>query len=161
MTLVRNISHARTCLNIGSATLSQPELWAFSGSLPVAAPRSTSRPRECPKSKTYYSTLYTPTQLEFEYPGVECERFLDVADFERDKEVYRKALCLDDDMLDDAYVSALLGAGRATCDVAAGCAKRERYLTLFPSGRHVEDMSDWQKRLRGELKSHFVKERYQ
>jgi tetratricopeptide (TPR) repeat protein len=82
-----------------------------------------------------------------------------VADFERAKIVDAKTEVLDDDMLDDAYFSALLGAARATTDVAAGCAKLERYLTQFPSGRHVQDMSDWQKRLRGELKSHFVKER--
>jgi tetratricopeptide (TPR) repeat protein len=83
-----------------------------------------------------------------------------VADFERAKVVDAKTAVLDDDMLDDAYFSALLGAARAMADVAAGCAKLERYLTLYPSGRHVQDMSDWQKRLRGELKSHFVKERY-
>ena len=82
-----------------------------------------------------------------------------VADFERAREADRKTAVLDDDMLDDGYFSALLGAARATADVAAGCAKLERYVTLFPSGRHVQDMSDWQKRLRGELKSHFVKER--
>jgi tetratricopeptide (TPR) repeat protein len=82
-----------------------------------------------------------------------------VADFERAKVVDAKTAVLDEDMLDDAYFSALLGAARALADVAAGCAKLERYLTLYPSGRHVQDMSDWQKRLRGELKSHFVKER--
>jgi tetratricopeptide (TPR) repeat protein len=82
-----------------------------------------------------------------------------VADFERAKVVDAKTAVLDEDMLDDAYFSALLGAARALGDVAAGCAKLERYLTLYPSGRHVQDMSDWQKRLRGELKSHFVKER--
>jgi len=87
-----------------------------------------------------------------------------VADFERAKEVDVKTSVLDDDMLDDAYFSALLGAARATAaagDVPAGCAKLDRYATLFPSGRHVDDAGDWQKRLRGELKSHFVKERYQ
>jgi tetratricopeptide (TPR) repeat protein len=82
-----------------------------------------------------------------------------LADFERAKEVDAKTSVLDDDMLDDAYFSALLGAARATADVAAGCAKLERYATQFPSGRHVQDAGDWQKRLRGELKSHFVKER--
>lgn len=82
-----------------------------------------------------------------------------VADFERAKVVDAKTSVLDDDMLDDAYFSALLGAARALADVPAGCAKLERYVTLYPAGRHVQDMSDWQKRLRGELKSHFVKER--
>ena len=84
-----------------------------------------------------------------------------VADFERAKLVDAKTAVLDDDMLDDAYFSALLGAARATADVTAGCAKLDRYVTQFPSGRHVQDASDWQKRLRGELKSHFVKERLQ
>ena len=86
-----------------------------------------------------------------------------VVDFERAKKVDAKTSVLDDDMLDDAYFSALLGAARAAAagDVAAGCAKLERYATQFPSGRHVQDASDWQKRLRGELKSHFVKERYE
>jgi len=84
-----------------------------------------------------------------------------VADFERAREVDRKSGVLDDDMLDDAYFSALLGAARATADVSAGCAKLERYATRFPSGRHVQDAGDWQKRLRGELKSTFVKERYE
>jgi len=83
-----------------------------------------------------------------------------VADFERAREVDRKSGVLDDDMLDDAYFSALLGAARAVGDVAAGCAKLERYAAQFPSGRHVQDASDWQKRLRGELKSTFVKERF-
>ena len=84
-----------------------------------------------------------------------------VADFERAKEVDAKSAVLDDDMLDDAYFSALLGAARATPDVSAGCAKLERYAAVFPSGRHVQDAGDWQKRLRGELKSTFVKERYE
>ncbi len=90
------------------------------------------------------------------------ERYADaVADFERAKAADEKSAVLDDDMLDDAYFSALLGAARATADVAAGCATLDRYATLFPSGRHVDDARDWQKRLRGELKSHFVKERLQ
>ena len=86
-----------------------------------------------------------------------------IADFERAKLVDAKTQVLDDDMLDDAYFSALLGAARAAAasDVAAGCAKLERYVTQFPSGRHVKDADDWQKRLRGELKSQFVKERYE
>lgn len=83
-----------------------------------------------------------------------------VADFERAREVDRKTQVLDDDMLDDAYFSALLGAARAR-DVESGCQTLARYRTLFPAGRHVQDAEDWQKRLRGELKSHFVKERFE
>ncbi|HEY2744747.1 MAG TPA: hypothetical protein VGL86_08995 [Polyangia bacterium] len=82
-----------------------------------------------------------------------------VAGFERAQDLDAKDAVLDDDMLDDAYFSALLGAARALTDVGAGCAKLDRYATRFPSGRHVSDAADWQKRLRGELKSTFVKER--
>jgi tetratricopeptide (TPR) repeat protein len=82
-----------------------------------------------------------------------------VADFERARETDRKTQVLDDDMLDDAYFSALLGAAR-TRDVDGGCALLAKYATLFPAGRHLQDAQDWQKRLRGELKSHFVKERF-
>jgi len=82
-----------------------------------------------------------------------------VADFEHAQDADKKTAVLDDDMLDDAYFSALLGAARAAADVSAGCARLGRYATRFPSGRHVSDAGDWQKRLRGELKSTFVKER--
>jgi tetratricopeptide (TPR) repeat protein len=82
-----------------------------------------------------------------------------IAEFERARKVDAKSQVLDDDMLDDAYFSALLGAARQEADVERGCAKLERYATVYPAGRHVEDASDWQKRLRGELKSTFVKER--
>jgi tetratricopeptide (TPR) repeat protein len=86
-----------------------------------------------------------------------------VADFERAKALDAKTMVLDDDMLDDAYFSALLGAARAEAkdDVERGCARLGRYREVFPAGRHVGDAEDWQKRLRGELKSHFVKERFQ
>ena len=84
-----------------------------------------------------------------------------VADFERAQQVDAKTSVLDDDMLDDAYFSALLGAARAQTDVAAGCQMLQRYGARFPAGRHLQDAQDWQKRLRGELKSHFVKERHQ
>lgn len=90
------------------------------------------------------------------------ERYDEAVDaFERAQELDRKTAVLDDDMLDDAYFSALLGAARATAatDVAAGCVKLARYAGRFPSGRHLADAADWQKRLRGELKSTFVKER--
>jgi tetratricopeptide (TPR) repeat protein len=82
-----------------------------------------------------------------------------VAEFERAKKVDAKSQVLDDDMLDDAYFSALLGAARQESDIERGCAKLARYATVYPAGRHVDDAGDWQKRLRGELKSTFVKER--
>lgn len=84
-----------------------------------------------------------------------------VADFERARTLDARTAVLDDDMLDDAYFSALLGAARAAGDVEAGCRLLSRYGERFPSGRHVADAADWQKRLRGELKSHFVKERFE
>ncbi|HXU67713.1 MAG TPA: hypothetical protein VN947_00215 [Polyangia bacterium] len=84
--------------------------------------------------------------------------------FEHAQELDRESAVLDDDMLDDAYFSALLGAARATAttaptNVATACEKLTRYAGRFPSGRHLTDAVDWQKRLRGELKSTFVKER--
>src|SRR5262245_40822430 len=42
-----------------------------------------------------------------------------VADFARAKALDAATMVLDDDMLDDAYFSALLGAARAERDVAA------------------------------------------
>lgn len=89
-----------------------------------------------------------------------AERYAEaVADFEEARRRDARLQVLDDDMLDDSYFSALLGAARAEAEVSAGCARLERYREHFPAGRHVQDASDWQKRLRGELKSHFVKER--
>jgi tetratricopeptide (TPR) repeat protein len=83
-----------------------------------------------------------------------------VADFEEARRRDAKLQVLDDDTLDDGYFSALLGAARAL-EVEAGCALLERYREHFPEGRHRDDVGDWQKRLRGELKSHFVKERFE
>jgi tetratricopeptide (TPR) repeat protein len=82
-----------------------------------------------------------------------------LADFEEAKRRDVKIQVLDEDLLDDSYFSALLGAARLEADIDKGCAILERYLGVFPEGRHVQDSADWQKRLRGELKSHFVKER--
>jgi tetratricopeptide (TPR) repeat protein len=81
-----------------------------------------------------------------------------VADFEEARARDRASQVLEDDVLDDAYFSALLGAARVK-DVDSGCATLARYGAQFPSGRHLKDAADWQQRLRGELKSHFVKER--
>jgi tetratricopeptide (TPR) repeat protein len=78
---------------------------------------------------------------------------------------YEKALALDEearvlqtDFLDDAYFSALLGAARKE-PVEEGCKRLQHYGEVFPRGRHLDDARDWQKRLRGELQSQFVKER--
>src|SRR6516225_1149235 len=78
-----------------------------------------------------------------------------VSDFEEARRRDAKLQVLDDDMVDDSYFSALLGAARQEREVEAGCRLLERYRETFPDGRHGQDASDWQRRLRGELKSHF------
>jgi tetratricopeptide (TPR) repeat protein len=91
-----------------------------------------------------------------------AERYREaVSDFEEARRRDVKLQVLDDDMLDDGYFSALLGAARQEQDVEAGCAWLERYREQLPEGRHGQDASDWQRRLRGELKSQFVKERFE
>jgi tetratricopeptide (TPR) repeat protein len=90
------------------------------------------------------------------------ERYAEsLGDFETARRFDQKTQVLEDDVVDDAYFSALLGAARAEAatDVARGCATLERYRVQFPAGRHVDDVGEWQERLRGERKSHFVKER--
>jgi tetratricopeptide (TPR) repeat protein len=81
-----------------------------------------------------------------------------VADFARALELDRETRTLDDDILDDSYFSALLGAARAE-PVDAGVARLGGYAALFPKGRHLADARDWARRLRGELKTEFVKRR--
>ncbi len=94
--------------------------------------------------------------------GTACaalERYADaVADFARAHELDREAQVLDDDILDDSYFSALLGAARAE-PVEAGTRRLGEYAAVFPSGRHRRDAEDWVRRLRGELKTEFVKRR--
>src|SRR5689334_12923290 len=67
---------------------------------------------------------------------------------------------LDTDALDDCYFSSLLALAReeAEKDVSRGVARLEEYHQLLPSGRHQRDVSEWQMRLRGELKSEFKKD---
>ena|SRR6266542_4382092 len=90
---------------------------------------------------------------------VNLERYEEAAaDFEKARSLDGESQVLEEDVVDDAYFSALLGAARGQ-EVAAGCRTLERYHSQFPEGRHVSDVRDWQKRLRGELPSHFVKER--
>ena len=40
-----------------------------------------------------------------------------------------------------------------------GVVRIDRYRARLPEGRHLRDASDWQKRLRGELPSEFIKNR--
>ena len=87
------------------------------------------------------------------------DKYLEAAaDYERALQLDQQAGVLDNDVLDDAYFSALLGAARAEA-VEDGVRRLQRYAQIFPEGRHLDDARDWQKRLRGELPSQFVKER--
>jgi tetratricopeptide (TPR) repeat protein len=87
------------------------------------------------------------------------DRYAEAAtDLERALKLDEEARVLETDFLDDAYFSALLGAARKE-PVAEGVKRLDRYAEIFPEGRHVADARDWQKRLRGELPSQFVKER--
>jgi tetratricopeptide (TPR) repeat protein len=78
------------------------------------------------------------------------------ADFERALALDEEARVLETDFVDDAYFSALLAAAR-TQAIDDGARTLARYLEVLPDGRHEQDVADWQKRLRGELKSEFVK----
>jgi len=85
-----------------------------------------------------------------------AERFADaVNDFEAAIAKNREAQEIDPFVLDDAYFAALLAGARAEAerDVARGVAMLERYRTVVPSGAHLDDARDWQKRLRGEMPS--------
>jgi tetratricopeptide (TPR) repeat protein len=103
--------------------------------------------------------------LDPEDPEPHFDRATALANLDRYAEAashFEKALALDEaacvlttDFVDDAYFSALLGAARQ----ASAPERLERYLEVLPEGRHVKDVGDWQKRLRGELPSEFVKER--
>jgi tetratricopeptide (TPR) repeat protein len=87
------------------------------------------------------------------------DRYLEAAaDYERALQLDEEARVLTTDFIDDAYFSALLGAARKE-PVGEGVKRLDRYAEVFPSGRHLADARDWQKRLRGELPSQFVKER--
>jgi tetratricopeptide (TPR) repeat protein len=87
------------------------------------------------------------------------DRYVEAADdFEKALTLDEEAQILQTDFIDDAYFSALLGAARKE-SVDEGVKRLERYAKTFPQGRHLHDARDWQKRLRGELQSQFVKER--
>lgn len=79
-----------------------------------------------------------------------------VSDFEAAIAKNQAAKELDPFLLDDAYFSALLAAARhdAESDVGRGVARLDRYAKAIPDGgAHAKDVSDWQKRLRGEMPS--------
>jgi tetratricopeptide (TPR) repeat protein len=81
-----------------------------------------------------------------------------LADFESALALDEAANVLETDFVDDAYFSALLEVARAEA-VTDGVARLAHYLEVLPDGRHKKDVTDWQKRLRGELPSEFVKRR--
>jgi tetratricopeptide (TPR) repeat protein len=84
-----------------------------------------------------------------------------VEDFVRALQLDASANILESDLIDDAYFSALLATARqeAGSDLEAGCKRLTTYLEVLPEGRHVEDVRTWTLRLRGQLKSEFVKVR--
>ncbi|CAN5520010.1 hypothetical protein BH09MYX1_BH09MYX1_01070 [soil metagenome] len=55
--------------------------------------------------------------------------------------------------VDDAYFSALASAAEAFAkrSVADAVTVLNRYAACLPEGRHLADVLDWQKRIRGEL----------
>ena len=84
------------------------------------------------------------------------ERYAEAADdLERALALNAAAPVMDQDNLDDAFFSALVGAAKldAETSVATGVARLARYPRVLPRGRHVSDSEDWRRRLRGELKS--------
>ena len=84
------------------------------------------------------------------------ERYAEAAtELERAIALNETNRCLDKDVLDDAYFSALVGAAKhdAQTSVAAGVRHLERYAHVIPKGRHVHDAEDWRKRIRGEMPS--------
>lgn len=88
------------------------------------------------------------------YDGL--ERYAEAAgDLERALALNAAAPVIDQDNLDDAFFSALVGAAKidAETSVDIGVARLARYPQVLPRGRHVQDSEDWRRRLRGELKS--------
>lgn len=84
------------------------------------------------------------------------ERYAEaVGDLEQALKLNAAQPVIDQDNLDDAFFSALVGAAKldAETSVAMGVARLARYPQVLPKGRHVQDSEDWRKRLRGELKS--------
>jgi tetratricopeptide (TPR) repeat protein len=84
------------------------------------------------------------------------ERYAEaVSDLEQALKLNAAQPVIDQDNLDDAFFSALVGAAKvdAETSVPTGVARLARYPQVLPKGRHVQDSEDWRKRLRGELKS--------
>jgi tetratricopeptide (TPR) repeat protein len=96
------------------------------------------------------------------FAHAQLERYADaVADLERALELDRAASVLDEALVDDALFSALLGQARAE---AAGSPERAvatlaRYRALRPTGGHAREVEEWTRRLRGEVRTEWVKRR--
>lgn len=78
-----------------------------------------------------------------------------VVDLERAIEINETDQEIDPFVLDDAYFSALLSAAKseAKADLARALGRLDRYRERMPTGAHVAESKDWQRRLRGELPS--------
>jgi tetratricopeptide (TPR) repeat protein len=73
-------------------------------------------------------------------------------DFERAHALNLTAKEMDPFEIDDAYFSTVLSLAQRTSQALA-LEWLARYRELFPSGGHVAESRDWEKRLRGELPS--------
>ena len=85
-----------------------------------------------------------------------AERYLEaVSDFEAALTRNGAEQEIDPFTIDDAYFSALLAASRkeAERDVGKAVTLLQRYMQFAPTGEHVTDCTNWQKRLKGEMPS--------
>jgi tetratricopeptide (TPR) repeat protein len=90
------------------------------------------------------------------------ERFdIALGDLDLALELDDDAAVLDSDIVDDAYFSALLGAARmqATTSREAAVKVLERYRRRWPTGSHHDDVAVWTRRLLGEVRTEWTKER--
>lgn len=71
------------------------------------------------------------------------------------------AAVLDRDEVDDTYFSTLLAAARhtATREPEAAARRLARYNEVWPGGAHGRDVVEWSRRLRGEVRTEWTKER--
>lgn len=77
------------------------------------------------------------------------------ADFERAIALDQADRQLTIEDVDDAYFSALASSAEKTMRASPdkALATLARYAVCLPEGRHTADVADWNKRVRGELKS--------
>ena len=90
------------------------------------------------------------------------ERFDEaLADLDQALALDEDAALLDRDEVDDTYFSTLLQAARKTAARAPeeAVASLARYGKVWPSGSHGRDVIEWTRRLRGEVRTEWTKER--